>query len=47
METETLVGNLPQCHFAYQKSHMNCPETEPGAPQWEAGVKPLDHMSTL
>jgi hypothetical protein len=40
MEVEAVEENLPQNHFAYQTSHMICPEIEPGPSQWETGVKP-------
>jgi len=33
-----LLKNLPQCHSAYHKSHMDCPGIEPRPPQWEAGI---------
>jgi hypothetical protein len=29
--------NLSQCHFVYQKSHMDYPVIEPGPPRGEAG----------
>jgi hypothetical protein len=28
-ETEVLGENLPQCHFAYHKTHMTWPGIEP------------------
>jgi hypothetical protein len=36
-QTEVLVENLPQWHFAQQKSHFILLGLEPGAPLWEAG----------
>jgi hypothetical protein len=36
-ETEVLVENLSECHFAHQKSYMTSPGIEPGPPRWEAG----------
>jgi hypothetical protein len=36
-ETEILGENLPQCHFVYHKSDMNCVGLEPGPLRWEAG----------
>jgi hypothetical protein len=36
-ETEVLRENLPQYHSAHKKSHMVCPEMEPGPPRWETG----------
>jgi hypothetical protein len=36
-ETEVLRDNLPQCLFAYHKSHMTWPGLKPGPSRWEAG----------
>jgi hypothetical protein len=33
-------GNLSQCHFVHQKSHMDWRGVEPSPPLWEAGDQP-------
>jgi hypothetical protein len=35
-ETEALIENLPQRHFAHHKSHMTWSGIEHGSPRWEA-----------
>jgi hypothetical protein len=41
-ETEVLGENLPHHHFVHHKSHMTRPGLEPGPPQWEDRVSPLE-----
>jgi hypothetical protein len=36
-EPKYVEKKLPQYHFVHQKSHMDCPGTEPRLPCWEAG----------
>jgi hypothetical protein len=33
-----VLGDKPQCHSAHHKSHLHCPETEPGSKRTEAGL---------
>jgi hypothetical protein len=46
-ETEVLGENLPQCHFVHHKSHMLCPDANPGRRCGKPAINRLSYGTAL